>query len=222
MNTKKIHLIITGLVIFLMMILAQTGCSTSSDNDALRELTKVEIKEFEGKALSSILEFRENSIKGPQKVDINSYKLKIDGLINKPTDYTYDEVLSNQKYIKAIRLNCVEGWYVDILWEGILLKDLLNQVEVGNSANTVIFYAEDGYSTSLPLKTILEKDMMLAYKMNGVTLPPERGYPFQLVAEDKLGYKWIKWINRIELSSDEDFLGYWETRGYDNEGDINK
>lgn len=222
MNTKKIHLIITGLVIFLMMILAQTGCSTSSDNDALRELTKVEIKEFEGKALSSILEFRENSIKGPQKVDINSYKLKIDGLVNKPTDYTYDEVLSNQKYIKAIRLNCVEGWYVDILWEGILLKDLLNQVEVGNSANTVIFYAEDGYSTSLPLKTILEKDMMLAYKMNGVTLPPERGYPFQLVAEDKLGYKWIKWINRIELSSDEDFLGYWETRGYDNEGDINK
>lgn len=222
MNTKKIHLIITGLVIFLMMILAQTGCSTSSDNDALRELAKVEIKEFEGKALSSILEFRENSIKGPQKVDIDSYKLKIDGLVNKPTDYTYDEVLSNQKYIKAIRLNCVEGWSVDILWEGILLKDLLNQVEVGNSANTVIFYAEDGYSTSLPLKTILEKDMMLAYKMNGVTLPPERGYPFQLVAEDKLGYKWIKWINRIELSSDEDFLGYWETRGYDNEGDINK
>jgi DMSO/TMAO reductase YedYZ molybdopterin-dependent catalytic subunit len=111
---------------------------------------------------------------------------------------------------------------VDILWEGIILKDLLDKVEIKNSANTVIFYAEDGYSTSLPLKTILDRDMMLAYKMNGVTLPPERGYPFQLVAEDKLGYKWIKWITRIELSDDKDYLGYWEERGYDNEADIKK
>lgn len=222
MNTKKIHLVITGVIIFFMMILVQTGCSTSSNNDELRELAKVEIKEFENKALSSILEFRENSIKGPQKIDITTYKLKIDGLVNKPNELTYDEVLTNQKYIKPIRLNCVEGWYVDILWEGILLKDLLDQAEVRNSANTVIFYAEDGYSTSLPLETILEKDMMLAYKMNGVTLPPERGYPFQLVAEDKLGYKWIKWITRIELSDDEDYLGYWEVRGYDNEADIKK
>jgi DMSO/TMAO reductase YedYZ molybdopterin-dependent catalytic subunit len=222
MNNKKLHLIITGIIVCFMMILTYTGCSTSSNNDQLRELAKVEIKEFEGKALSSILEFRENSIKGPQKVDITTYKLKIDGLVNKPSDYTYDEVLTKQKYIKPIRLNCVEGWYVDILWEGILLKDLLDQVEVKNSANTVIFYAEDGYSTSLPLDNILEKDMMLAYKMNGVTLPPERGYPFQLIAEDKLGYKWIKWITRIELSDDEDYLGYWEVRGYDNEADVKK
>jgi DMSO/TMAO reductase YedYZ molybdopterin-dependent catalytic subunit len=222
MNNKKLHLIITGIIVCFMMILTYTGCSTSSNNDELRELAKVEIKEFEGKALSSILEFRENSIKGPQKVDIASYKLKIDGLVNKPTDYTYDEILTNQKYIKPIRLNCVEGWYVDILWEGIILKDLLDKVEIKNSANTVIFYAEDGYSTSLPLKTILDRDMMLAYKMNGVTLPPERGYPFQLVAEDKLGYKWIKWITRIELSDDKDYLGYWEERGYDNEADIKK
>lgn len=220
MNTRKIHLIFLIIAISIMMSLVLTGCNTNSNNDELRELAKVEIKEFEGKALSSILEFRENSIKGPQKVDIATYKLTIDGLVNNPVDYTYDEVLTNQKYIKPIRLNCVEGWSVDILWEGILLKDLLEQVEVRNSANTVIFYAADGYSTSLPLETILEKDMMLAYKMNGVTLPAERGYPFQLVAEDKLGYKWIKWITHIELSNDTKYKGYWEERGYDNEADI--
>ncbi len=220
MNTRKIHLIFLIIAISIMMSLVLTGCNTNSNNDELRELAKVEIKEFEGKALSSILEFRENSIKGPQKVDIATYKLTIDGLVNNPVDYTYDEVLTNQKYIKPIRLNCVEGWSVDILWEGILLKDLLEQVEVRNSANTVIFYAADGYSTSLPLETILEKDMMLAYKMNGVTLPAERGYPFQLVAEDKLGYKWIKWITHIELPNDTKYKGYWEERGYDNEADI--
>lgn len=222
MDTKKKYFLITIIFVSLFMILIQTGCSSSSNNDELRELAKVEIKEFEGKALSSILEFRENSIKGPQNVDITSYELKIDGLVNNPKNYKYDEVLENQKYIKPIRLNCVEGWSVDILWEGILLKDLFEEVGVRDNANTVIFYAEDGYSTSLPLEIILEKDMMLAYKMNGVTLPPERGYPFQLVAEDKLGYKWIKWITHIELSDDEDYLGYWETRGYDNEADINK
>lgn len=222
MKTKKKILIIMSVVMSIIMLLTLTACNRSSNNDELRELAKVEIKEFEGKALSSILEFRENSIEGPQKVDIETYKLKIDGLVNKPTDYTYDEVLTNTKYIKPIRLNCVEGWSVDILWEGLLLSDLFDKVEVRNTASTVIFYAEDGYTTSLPLVTILEKDMMLAYKMNGVILPPERGYPFQLVAEDKLGYKWIKWITRIELSDDEDYLGYWEERGYDNEANIKK
>lgn len=222
MKTKKKILIIMSIVTSFIMLLTLTACNRSSNNDELRELAKVEIKEFEGKALSSILEFRENSIEGPQKIDIETYKLKIDGLVNKPTDYTYDEVLTNTKYIKPIRLNCVEGWSVDILWEGILLSEIFDKVEVKNTANTVIFYAEDGYTTSLPLDTILEKDMMLAYKMNGVTLPPERGYPFQLVAEDKLGYKWIKWITRIELSDDEDYLGYWEERGYDNEANIKK
>jgi DMSO/TMAO reductase YedYZ molybdopterin-dependent catalytic subunit len=204
------------------MLFSLTACNRNTSDDGLRELAKVEIKEFDGKALSSILEFRENSIEGPQRIEIETYKLKVDGLVNNPTDYTYDDVLANTKYIKPIRLNCVEGWSVDILWEGILLSDIFNKVDVKDTANTVIFYAEDGYSTSLPLDTILEKEMMLAYKMNGVILPPERGYPFQLVAEDKLGYKWIKWITRIELSDDEDYLGYWEERGYDNEAELIK
>ncbi len=60
----------------------------------------------------------------------------------------------------------------------------------------------------------------MAYRMNGATLLPERGFPFQLVAEDKYGYKWIKWITEIELSSDSDYRGYWESRGYSNTGDL--
>lgn len=220
MITKKKHLLLLSIVFSFIMLLSLSACNSSSNNDELRELAKVEIKEFEGKALSSILEFRENSIKGPQKIDIETYKLKVDGLVDNPTDYSYDEVLTNKKYIKPVRLNCVEGWSVDILWEGILLSDIFDKVAVKDTANTVILYAEDGYSTSLPLETILEKDMMLAYKMNGVILPPERGFPFQLIAEDKLGYKWIKWITRIELSDNENYLGYWEEKGYDNEAEL--
>ncbi|MCW4053290.1 MAG: molybdopterin-dependent oxidoreductase, partial [Candidatus Bathyarchaeota archaeon] len=76
------------------------------------------------------------------------------------------------------------------------------------------------YSTSLPLEYIANNDILMAHKMNGIELPPERGFPFQLVAESKLGYKWIKWITEINLSDNEDYRGYWESRGYSNDADL--
>jgi len=211
--------------LFLLLSLLLFGCGTSNNDTTsetdLEELTKIEVTEYEGQDLSSLTDFRENSIKGPQYIDINTYMLKIDGLVEQPASLSYDEVLDNQKYTKVVTLHCVEGWSVDILWEGVLLADLFEGVGVQETADTVIFYSEDGYSTSLPLRTIMDKKLMIAYKMNGVVLPPERGFPFQLVAEDKLGYKWIKWITRIELSDDADYEGYWEQRGFDNEADVN-
>lgn len=210
--------------ICLAFSLALAGCGQEIaepyKEEDLTELTKVEIYEFEGEALNSILDFRENSIKGPQAVDIEAYRLKIDGLVEEQAELKYDEVLAYEKHTKVVTLHCVEGWSVKILWEGVLLKDLLDTAKVGADANTVIFYAVDGYSTSLPLQTVLDKNMLLADKMNGVTLPVQRGYPFQLIAEDKLGYKWIKWVNRIELSDDENYKGFWEERGYSNEADV--
>jgi len=58
--------------------------------------------------------------------------------------------------------------------------------------------------------------------MNGVTLPAERGFPFELAAEDKWGYKWIKWVSEVELTDDAGYKGYWESRGYSNIGDLDK
>jgi len=207
------------IVICILLMTGLFGCSAVK-SDSLSSLASVEIKEYKGAKLSSIEDFQENSIKGPQHVDIKTYKLKVDGLVEKPASFTYDEVLSNKKYTKVVTLHCVEGWDVTILWEGILLKDIFDKVQVKSGANTVIFYAVDGYSTSLPLKTILDKNMILAYKMNGVVLPPERGFPFQVVAEDKLGYKWAKWVDRIELSNNANYKGFWEQRGYDNNADV--
>ena len=62
----------------------------------------------------------------------------------------------------------------------------------------------------------------MAFKMNNVTLPYERGFPFQLVAESKWGYKWIKWITEIEFSDNLLYKGYWERRGYSNNADLNE
>jgi len=190
--------------------------STSVDN-----LAAVEIREYQGTDLSSITDFRENSIKGPQRIDLEGYRLKVDGLVENRLEYTLGEVTDNhQSYHKVVTLNCVEGWRVKILWEGVLVEDLIEAAKASLEANTVIFHAYDGYTTSLPLDYIMGQDIMLAYKMNGVVLPPERGAPFQLVAESKWGYKWIKWVTRIELSNDANYQGYWERRGYSNDGDL--
>ncbi|MBW2967644.1 molybdopterin-dependent oxidoreductase [Candidatus Woesearchaeota archaeon] len=185
-------------------------------------LDDVEVTEYNGVKLGSIEDFRDNSIKGPQDVDKESYRLVIDGLVNNQQSMTYDEVVDRQMYRKVVTLDCVEGWSVKVLWEGILVRDLLEQADPKFTANNVIFHAADGYTSSLPLEYLMENDILLAYAMNNVTLPPERGFPFQLVAEQKWGYKWVKWITRIELSNDPDYEGYWESRGWDNEADLDK
>jgi DMSO/TMAO reductase YedYZ molybdopterin-dependent catalytic subunit len=185
------------------------------------DLEGVEILEYEGKDLSSINDFRENSIRGPQYVDNQTYRLAITGLVDNQLEYTYDDVInSNQQFKKVVTLYCVEGWSVTILWEGVLVEDLIEEAGVKPETTTVIFHAYDGYTTSLPLDYIIDNNIMMAYKMNNVTLPPERGFPFQLVAESKYGYKWIKWITEIELSDNENYKGYWETRGWDNNADL--
>lgn len=204
-------------------VLGIAGCSTDQGAQEPAPLEPVEIREYEGEPLSSINDFRENSIKGPQQVDIESYNLKISGLVSKPQTFTYDEVISNhQQYEKVVTLNCVEGWSVKLLWEGVLVRDLISEASPQPETEVVIFHAYDGYTTSLPIDYIMDNDILMAYKMNGVTLPPERGFPFELVAESKWGYKWIKWITEIELSSDLNYRGFWESRGYSNSADLDE
>ncbi|MFH1403854.1 MAG: molybdopterin-dependent oxidoreductase [Candidatus Altiarchaeota archaeon] len=184
------------------------------------ELDGVEVSEYRGEKLSSINQFRENSIKGPQYVEKEGYVLEVTGLVEKPMTYTYEQVLEKQEYSKVVALNCVEGWSVKLFWEGVLVKDLLEDAGIKPEANTVIFHAYDGYTSSLPLDYIIGNNIMLAHSMNNVTLPAERGFPFQLVAEDKWGYKWVKWVTKIELSDDPEYKGTWERRGYNNKGDL--
>ncbi|MFC1846127.1 molybdopterin-dependent oxidoreductase [Chloroflexota bacterium] len=200
----------------------QGGSETPQPNEA-KELESVQIREYEGEKLSSVYDFRENSIKGPQHVNMESYKLNVTGLVSDTQSYGYDQVINNyQNYKKVVQLDCVEGWSANILWEGILLRDLLGEAKPLPEAKTVIFHAYDGYTTSFPVEYIMDNDIIMAHKMNGYPLIPERGYPFTLVAESKWGYKWIKWITKIELSDDVNYKGFWEKRGYSNSGDLDK
>ena len=179
-----------------------------------------ELKSYQGVQLGSVNDFRENSILGVQKVDVKKYRLKIDGLVQKPLSYTYDQLKSLPHQKKLVTVHCVEGWKVAVLWEGIPFSEFASRAGVAPRAVTAVFHSVDGYSTSLPLKTVTEKNMILADSANGIPLPAALGFPFILVAEDKWGYKWARWIERIEFSARADYRGYWEQRGYNQKGDL--
>lgn len=216
---------ITGSAFILLIIVALLVgiVKFNPDTENTEELVGTEVREYKGENLSSIDDFRENSIKGPQYIDRDNYRLEVTGLVERPVSYTYDEVIEDHdNYQKVIRLDCVEGWSVNILWEGVLVRDILEQARPLPEAKTVIFHAYDSYTTSFPIEYVTDNNILMAYKMNNVTLPLERGFPFQLVAESKWGYKWIKWITQIELSNDVNYKGYWESRGFSDSGDLDK
>jgi DMSO/TMAO reductase YedYZ molybdopterin-dependent catalytic subunit len=219
-------------VVLLTLLIGTTcGCTAQSPTPEegdikgplvpARDLGAVEIREYEGKPLRDFKALPDNSVRGPQSVDLATYRLVIDGAVRSPQTLTYADVLSHTHYQKLITLHCVDGWSATGLFEGVLMKDLLAQAGPLPSAVTVIFHGQDDYTTSLPLATVLERTMLLAYRVNNGDLVARNGYPFQLAAEDKLGYKWCKWVVRIELSTDPDFKGFWERQGYGNDAEVN-
>lgn len=217
------------ILIAILSAFVLSACSSFNDKDpdshssaSLARFRAGEIQEYQGKLLSPAVGPRDNSIKGIQQVDINTYNLRVTGLVNNEITMNYSQILEMTTFKRLITLHCVEGWDATILWEGVSLVELIEKSIPKSNAVTVIFHAADGYTTSLPWALIKERQLILAYRANEIVLPPEMGYPFIVVAEDKLGYKWARWVTKIELSDNKDYKGYWESRGYSNEADIRK
>jgi len=177
-----------------------------------------ETSEYMGIKLTPISDQGNNAIKGTQFIDKDAYRLRIDGMVERPANLTYDQVTSYAPISKVVTLNCVEGWSFTAKWTGVPVKTLLDGNGIKENVTAVIFYSVDGYSTAHDLDYLIDNNIILAYRINDITLPPERGFPLQLVAEGKYGYKWAKWIDHIELVNSS-YKGYWESRGYNNKGD---
>ena len=209
----------------LWLVTAFAGCGAQPDKaspalEKAADLGPAVIRQFQGKKLTDFEKLRDNSISGPVAVDTLRYRLAVDGLVQRPLSLTYRQALGFPQYQKLITLYCVEGWDATGLWRGVLVKDLLDSAGVKPGANTLIFHAADGeYTTSLPLATVLQRRMLLCHRINNAVLSAKTGFPFMLAAEDRLGYKWIKWVSRIEVSADSTYRGFWEKRGYDNKAD---
>ena len=163
--------LISGIIV---IILVAVGIGAYIDVQTQSEvLDVVEIREYEGKDLSSISDFRENSIKEPQYVNETDYILSIVDLEGQIYELTYDQVVSNfYSHKKVVDLHCVEGWSVTILWEGVRIVDVLEGLGIDLAGEVMIFRAFDGYSTSLPLEFLVDNEILLAYQMNNATLVP--------------------------------------------------
>lgn len=183
---------------------------------------EIEATEYLGTKLTPIREQLNNALAGTKVIDRDTYRLTVDGLVDKPLSLSYDDLLAYPQESRLNDLDCVEGWSFTAKWTGPVLVNILDDAGVKPEAKVAIFYTADdekGY-TALRLDYLRDNKIIIAMKLNDVTLPAERGFPFQVVAMTKFGYKWAKWVTRIELSDQEDFKGYWESFGYNNDASV--
>ena len=158
------------------------------------------------------------------------YRLQIDGLVEHPAKLSLPELRALPAREQITRHDCVEGWSCIGKWKGVKLGALLDSAGLKRNARYVVLHcfdvlekSPDGtgiYYESIDLVDAFHPQTILAYEMNGVTLPLAHGAPLRLRLERQLGYKMAKYIRRIEVV--ESFAGFgrgnggfWEDRGYE-------
>ena len=204
-----------------LLLGAGTSSSFSQPNQvpAINVLPEIEAEEFQGVLLTPLSVQRNNAVQGTQYVDRESYRLHVTGLLENELDVTYEQLLSLPAYSQVVYMPCVEGWGFYAKWTGFRLTDLFELARLRPNATYVVFHSSDGYSTGLSLDYLINRNVLMAYGINDVTLPADRGFPLQVVAIDKYGYKWAKWVTEVEVV-DKVVAGFWESRGYSNSADV--
>lgn len=157
---------------------------------------------------------------GTPRVDPSTWRLRVEGLVERPLTLSLEEIRALPSREFTWTLECISNPPGGNLignqrWRGTPLVPLLERAGMHAAATHVLWQAADGYSTALPLERVLHPDTMLVYEMAGQPLPPEHGFPLRVLIPGHYGQKMPKWLTRIVLL-DHDVLGYWEQRGWDN------
>ena len=133
------------------------------------------------------------------EVDIEQYRLIIDGLVENQLTLTYQEILTYPTFTEVVLLIC-PGFFADNAeWTGVPIKALLAEAGGKPEATEVVFHGADGYRSSISLETAQENGVFLAHTVNGQVLPAEHGYPLRLVVKHHFGSEWVKWVERISV-----------------------
>lgn len=161
------------------------------------------------------------------QVSKDSWKLSISGMVDNPIELTFDDLLQRPQIERYITLSCVSnpigGDLVgNALWQGVLLKDVLDEAGVQEGATQVVSRSTDGWTAGTPTEIIMDgRDAMLAIAMNGEPLPALHGYPVRMVVPGLYGYvSATKWVTGIELTRWEDYDAYWVPRGWSKDGPV--
>ena len=157
----------------------------------------------------------------PPAVNGDAWKLSLHGLVNNPLTLSYAELKAMQTVEQYNTLECVSNSVGGDLisnagWKGVRLKDLLDQAQVQPGAVYVVFTCADGYDVGIPMERALLEGTILAYEMNGATLPQEHGYPVRALVPGLYGMMNAKWVVDIEVV-DNVHQGFWQRRGWAND-----
>jgi len=152
------------------------------------------------------------------RFDPKRWRLRIDGLVARPRELSYDELLALPRTEQVSTFHCVTGWTVEnVRWAGVRFRDLLAFVKPMPQAHALRFVSSEvPYEDSLTLAQVQLVDAMLAYEMDGRPLRREHGAPARVVIPEMYGYKNVKWVERIELVP-HPLDGFWEKLGYDRD-----
>lgn len=159
------------------------------------------------------------------RVDVATWKLDIVGNVEHPFSLTYDQLLDLDAVEQARTLECISNpvggdLMSTAVWTGTRLKDLLDRAVLKPSSYDVVLTSVDGYSDSFPVAKAMEPNTLVAYLMNGKTVPQEHGYPARVLVPNIYGMKNVKWVREIRVET-FDFKGYWQEQGWNDTATIN-
>ncbi len=153
------------------------------------------------------------------RYDTGTWKLRIDGAVETRLIWDWKEFCDQPQDRVTSDMHCVTGWSrLDNVWEGVSARRILELVRPKPDATHCIFYSRDGYTTNVRLDRFACEDVLLARTWEGEPLAPEHGGPVRVVMPRWYLWKSAKWLRRIEFAVG-DRPGYWEMRGYHNDGD---
>ncbi len=158
-------------------------------------------------------------------VSAGGWRLSIQGLVKQEKTYTYDHIRSRQATKHIATLECISnevgGEYISNgEWTGFPLKELLDEAGVKDGVKKVVFYADDGYTDSIPLAVALDPNTFVVHELGGVPLTKDHGFPVRVLVPNIYGMKNVKWLTKVELVN-TDYQGYWQHRGWSDSAIIN-
>jgi sulfoxide reductase catalytic subunit YedY len=133
-------------------------------------------------------------------IDLKTYRLKVTGKVGRTLSLSYDQILKYSPLTETVLLICPGFFSNNGRWTGVNLKSLIQEAQVNKGAQYVDINGAHGKGVRIRLKTLDQKRIFLAYRVNGEALPQKHGFPLRLVYEDAYGNDWVKYVDEIVVS----------------------
>jgi DMSO/TMAO reductase YedYZ molybdopterin-dependent catalytic subunit len=156
----------------------------------------------------------------PPRLDPARWRLRVGGMVERPFELSYRQLLALPMEEHDITLVCVSNEIGDRLtgnarWRGVRLDELLRRARPRPEPSQLVGESVDGFTTGFPTAIALDgRNAMVAVAMNGEPLPGDHGFPARLVVPGVYGYaSACKWLREIRLEP-LGFDPYWMERGW--------